>query len=119
MTELDAGDRIWYPDDKSKRPRLKRYLDEMPGVLVGNVWTDIDPINSRAAERRGYPTQKPEALLERVIGASSNESDTVLDPFCGCGTSVAVAQRMHRRWAGIDITHLAIGVIRNRMRELC
>ena len=101
MTELDAGDRIWYPDDKSKRRRLKRYLDEMPGVLVSNVWTDIDPINSRAAERLGYPTQQPEALLERVIGASSNESNTVLDPFCGCGTSVAVAQRMHRRWVGM------------------
>jgi DNA modification methylase len=85
MARLDAEGLIWYPDTKDKRPRLKRFLDEMSGVLMGNVWTDIDPINSRAAERLGYPTQKPEALLERIITASSNEGDVVLDPFCGCG----------------------------------
>jgi site-specific DNA-methyltransferase (adenine-specific) len=115
MAELDRQGRIWYPSDKCKRPRLKRYLDEMSGVLMGNVWTDINPINSQAQERLGYPTQKPEALLERIIRASSNEGDVVLDPFCGCGTAIAAAQKVHRRWIGIDITHLAIGLIKNRL----
>jgi site-specific DNA-methyltransferase (adenine-specific) len=117
MARLDAEGLIWYPDTKDKRPRLKRFLDEMSGVLMGNVWTDIDPINSRAAERLGYPTQKPEALLERIITASSNEGDVVLDPFCGCGTAIAVAQRLKRNWIGIDITHLAIGLIKSRLRD--
>jgi site-specific DNA-methyltransferase (adenine-specific) len=115
MAKLDAADKIWYPDSKAKRPQLKRYLDEMSGVLLGNVWTDIDPINSRADERLGYPTQKPEPLLERIIQASSKEGDVVLDPFCGCGTAVAVAQRLNRQWIGIDITHLAITLIRHRL----
>jgi len=97
-------------------PRLKRYLDEQRGRPVGDVWTDIAPINARAAERLGYPTQKPEALLERIIMASSNEGDVVLDPFCGCGTTIAAAQRLNRRWIGIDITYLAIDLIRNRLR---
>lgn len=117
MAKLDAEGRIWYPDSKSKRPQLKRYLEEMEGVLVGNVWTDIDPINSRAQERLGYPTQKPEVLLERLITASSNEGDVVLDPFCGCGTAIAVAQRLNRNWIGIDITHLAVGLIKSRLRD--
>jgi len=117
MARLDSEGRIWYPDSKSKRPQLKRYLGEMSGVLAGNVWTDIDPINSRAAERLGYPTQKPEALLERIIEASSNEGDWVLDPFCGCGTAIAVAQKLKRNWIGIDITHLAIGLIKSRVRD--
>jgi site-specific DNA-methyltransferase (adenine-specific) len=118
MAELDAAGRIWYPDDKVKRPRLKRYLDEMPGRLVGNVWTDIFPINSQAAERLGYPTQKPLALLERIINASSNPGDVVLDPFCGCGTAIAAAQKLGRRWIGIDITHLAVALIRYRMTAM-
>ncbi len=117
MARLDAEGRIWYPSDNSKRPRLKRYLDEMPGVLLGTVWTDIPPINSQAQERLGYPTQKPEALLERIIKASSNEGDVVLDPFCGCGTTIQVAQRLNRRWVGIDITHLAIGLIKKRLSD--
>ena len=116
MAKLDAEGRIWYPDSKSKRPQLKRYLEEMSGVLMGNVWTDIPPINSRAQERLGYPTQKPEALLERIITASSNKGDTVLDPFCGCGTTIAVAQRLERRWIGIDITHLAISLMKHRLK---
>jgi len=98
-------------------PQLKRYLDEQRGKPFGDVWTDIPPINSQARERLGYPTQKPEALLERIIRASSNEEDTVLDPFCGCGTTIAVAQRLGRRWIGIDITHLAIGLIRHRLHD--
>jgi DNA modification methylase len=117
MAKLDSEGRIWYPDSKSKRPQLKRYLDEMEGVLAGNVWTDIDPINSRAQERLGYPTQKPETLLERIIKASSNESDLVLDPFCGCGTAIAVAEKLKRRWIGIDITYLAINLVQRRLRD--
>lgn len=116
MTELDAQGRIWYPDDLSKRPRLKRYLDEMPGALFGTIWTDIPPINSQAAERLGYPTQKPLALLERIIQASSNEGDVILDPFCGCGTAVHAAHKLNRQWIGIDITHLAIAVIETRIK---
>ncbi len=99
------------------RPRLKTYLKDLPGVAVRDTWTDIDPINSAAAERLGYPTQKPEALLERIVKSSSNEGDTVLDPFCGCGTTIAVAQRLNRNWIGIDITHLAIGLIKSRLRD--
>jgi hypothetical protein len=86
-------------------------------IIVGDVWTDIVSINSQAAERLGYPTQKPEELLERILQASSNEGDTVLDPFCGCGTTIAVAHRLKRRWIGIDITHLAINLIRHRLRD--
>src|SRR5205085_7708005 len=91
--------------------------DEMPGVTLGDLWDDIPPINSQAKERLGYPTQKPEALLERIIEASSNEGDTVLDPFCGCGTAVAVAHRLHRRWIGIDITHIAITIVKHRLHS--
>jgi DNA modification methylase len=98
-------------------PRYKRYLDEMNGVAVGDMWWDISAINSQAAERLGYPTQKPEALLERIIKASSNEGDVVLDPFCGCGTAVAAAQTLNRRWIGIDVTHLAIGLIKTRLQD--
>jgi site-specific DNA-methyltransferase (adenine-specific) len=87
----------------------------MQGVPMQNLWDDISPINSQARERLGYPTQKPEALLERIIRSSSNEGDVVLDPFCGCGTSISVAERLHRKWIGIDITHLAITLIRHRL----
>ena len=82
-----------------------------------NLWDDIFPINSQAQERLGYPTQKPEALLERIIKASSNEGDVVLDPFCGCGTAIAVAERLKRRWIGIDITYLAINLVQRRLRD--
>ena len=98
-------------------PSLKRYLDEQRGRPFGDVWTDIPPINSQAKERLGYPTQKPEALLERIINASSNEGDVVLDPFCGCGTAVAAAERLNRQWIVIDITHLAISLIRHRLHD--
>ena len=82
-----------------------------------DVWADIPPLMGSAQERLGYPTQKPEALLERIISASSNEGDMVLDPFCGCGTAVAVAERLNRRWIGIDITHLAISLMKSRLRD--
>lgn len=117
MQDLDAKGLLYFPKDKSGRLRIKRYLDEMPGTPFGNVWDDISPINSQAQERLGYPTQKPEALLERLIKASSNEGDTILDPFCGCGTAISVAQRLNRNWIGIDITHLAIGLIKSRLRD--
>ena len=98
-------------------PRYKRYLDEQRGKPFGDVWTDIPPINSQAAERLGYPTQKPIALLERIIQASSNPGDWVLDPFCGCGTSIAAAEKLERRWIGIDITHLSIALQKYRLKE--
>ncbi len=98
-------------------PEYKRFLDEMPGVPLQDVWTDLGPIVAGSQERLGYPTQKPEALLERIIKASSIEGDIVLDPFCGCGTTINVAERLHRRWIGIDITHLAIALIRNRLQD--
>lgn len=94
-----------------------RYLDEMPGVPLQDLWTDLPPINSQAKERLGFQTQKPEALLERIINASSNEGDVILDPFCGCGTAIAVAERLKRRWIGIDITHLAISLMKSRLRD--
>lgn len=118
MTRLDSENRIWYPNSTDKRPRLKRYLDEMPGTLISNVWTDIPPINSQAQERLGYPTQKPIALLERIIEASSNPGDVVLDPFCGCGTAVVAAQKLDRKWLGIDVTHLAISLMKNRLVDM-
>ena len=97
--------------------RIKRYLDENEGVPLQALWDDIPPINSQSQERLGYPTQKPVALLERIIQASSNEGDVVLDPFCGCGTTVAAAQKLDRRWIGIDITQLAISLIRYRLGD--
>lgn len=98
-------------------PRYKRYLDEMKGTPVTSVWVDIPPINSQAQERLGYPTQKPLALLERIIQASSNKGDVVLDPFCGCGTAVHAAHKLGRQWIGIDITHLAISIIEQRLKN--
>lgn len=97
-------------------PQYKRYLDEMPGVPVQNLWDDVPVINNRSKEKLGYPTQKPEALLERIIRSSSNEGDIVLDPFCGCGTAVAVAQRLNRAWIGIDVTHLAVTLMKHRLQ---
>ncbi|MHB1244150.1 MAG: site-specific DNA-methyltransferase [Gaiellaceae bacterium] len=98
-------------------PQYKRYLDEMPGVPLQDVWSDVRPIGAQAAERLGYPTQKPEALLERIVQASSNPGDVVLDPFCGCGTTIAVAQKLGRPWIGIDITYLATALIKVRLRD--
>lgn len=123
MQKLHGEGRIYYPKkddgsfDYSKRPRLKRYLNEQKGSIITNVWTDISPLQHASAERLGYPTQKPQELLERIINASSNEGDVVLDPFCGCGTAIAAAQKLNRNWIGIDITHLAIGLIKLRMAD--
>jgi DNA modification methylase len=99
-------------------PQYKRYLDEMPGRPLQDIWDDIGPLNSQAKERLGYPTQKPEALLDRVIQASSNPGDIVLDPFAGCGTALASSQRLKRRWVGIDISPTACSLIKRRMAKL-
>jgi site-specific DNA-methyltransferase (adenine-specific) len=117
MEQLDREGRLFFPKKKDARLRKKIYLDESPGVPATDIWEDLPPIHASAAERLGYPTQKPRALLERIIAASSNPGDVVLDPFCGCGTAVDAAQKLGRRWIGIDVTHIAIGMIENRMRE--
>lgn len=114
MERLDREDRLHFT--RNGGIRLKRYLDESRGMPVQALWADIPALNSQAQERLGYPTQKPLALLERIIAASSNPGDIVLDPFCGCGTAVHAAEKLGRRWAGIDITHLAIGLIERRMK---
>lgn len=99
-------------------PRLKLYLDERNGTPCDDNWTDIPPINSQAAERLGYPTQKPMALLERIINASSNPGDVVLDPFCGCGTTITAAQKLGRQWIGIDVTPIATTLIQKRLFDM-
>lgn len=111
---LDSEGRIY---TRSKVPQLKRYLDEMPGQAIADLWADIPPINSRARERVGYPTQKPLALLERIIAASSNEGDLVLDPFAGCATACVAAEKLGRRWAGIDLSEKAVELVNLRLRE--
>jgi len=115
MERFERDGRLSY--SKSGMPSYKRYLDEMPGVALQDIWDDIPPISPRAAERLGYPTQKPLALLERIIAASTNPGDVVLDPFCGCGTAVDAAQHLGRGWIGIDVTHLAINLIKKRLRD--
>ncbi len=98
-------------------PAQKRYLDEMPGMPLGTWWDDIRPVQAQGSERLGYPTQKPLALVERIVSASSRPGDIVLDPFCGCGTATVAAQKLGRQWIGIDITYLAIAVMRQRLRD--
>ncbi|MBN2209447.1 MAG: restriction endonuclease [Candidatus Coatesbacteria bacterium] len=115
MERLDRQGRLHYTSQGI--PRLKRYLDESKGMPLQDVWYDVQPLRSWHVERLGYPTQKPEALLERIINASSNEGDVVLDPFCGCGTTIAAAQRLNRRWIGVDVTHLAVTLIKFRLRD--
>jgi site-specific DNA-methyltransferase (adenine-specific) len=113
LAELDAqGDMFW---TSSGIPRRKVRPGEEPGVTIDNLWTDIEAIGSQAEERLGYPTQKPVALLERIIQASSNPGDVVLDPFCGCGTTIDAAEKLGRQWIGIDITQLAITLIKKRL----
>ena len=112
---LDKAGLIYWPE-RGSVPRQKRYADENPGVSIQDVVRDISPIGAQAKERLGYPTQKPEALLERIIQASSNEGDVVLDPFCGCGTAVAAAQKLNRQWLGIDVTHLAVALMKSRLK---
>ena len=123
MRKLDADGRIHYPlkpdgrPDHSKRPALKRYLREQKGAVVGNIWSDIQPLQHASKERTGYPTQKPLALLDRIIRASSNEGDMILDPFCGCATALVAADRLGRQWAGIDLSPLAIRLVDERITQ--
>jgi site-specific DNA-methyltransferase (adenine-specific) len=117
MQQLDRENRLFFPAKEEARLRKKIYLDESPGVLTSDVWDDLPPIHASSSERLGYPTQKPLALLERIIQASSNPDDVVLDPFCGCGTAVHAAQKLGRQWIGIDITHLAVSLIEKRLND--
>ena len=117
LQKYDRENRLHFPSRPEGALRLKMYLDESPGIKLQNLWDDIPAIGSQAAERLGYPTQKPEPLLERIIKASSNEGNIVLDPFCGCGTAIAVAERLKRRWIGIDVTYLAINLVQRRLRD--
>ena len=117
MEQLDADGLLAFPKTTNGRIGRKHYLSEQAGSKVTDVWTDIRPIQASSAERLGYPTQKPLGLLERIIHASTDEGDLVLDPFCGCGTAVDAAQKLHRRWIGIDITYLAVDLIRKRLRH--
>lgn len=115
LEALDRDERIAW--SKTGRPYLKRYLHEQEGTPISSIITDIPPLSGAAVERLGYPTQKPAALLERIINASSNPGDVVLDPFCGCGTTIAAAQELGRSWIGIDVTHLAITLIKQRLKD--
>ena len=117
MKRYDRENRLHFPAKQGGQLRLKMYLDETPGVRLQNLWDDIPAVNSQAQERLGYPTQKPVALLERILATSSNPNEIVLDPFCGCGTAVHAAQKLGRRWIGIDITHLAISLIEKRLND--
>lgn len=118
LEELDREGRIIWPTKQDGVPRYKRYLDEMPGVAVQSIITDIPPLSAQSREKLGYPTQKPLALLERIIQASSNPGDVILDSFCGCGTAIAAAQKLGRKWIGIDITHLSIALQKYRLQEM-
>jgi hypothetical protein len=117
LDRADEAGLLHWPKKANGQPRFKQYLSISPGTPAQDMIIDIDPINSQAAERLGYPTQKPLALMERIIAASTNPGDVVLDPFCGCGTTVDAAQRLGRRWIGIDITYAAIDVIKWRLRD--
>lgn len=117
MQQLDADNQLMFPKKPNGRIRRKNYMMELKGRPIGDVWTDISPLNSQAAERLGYPTQKPLALIERILGASSRPGDVVLDPFCGCGTTIDAAIRLDRRWVGIDVTYIAIDLIEKRLRH--
>ena len=115
MEELDRQGRLYFPNDKTGRIRVKRYLDESPGQIAQNFWTDISPINSQAHESAGYATQKPEALLERIIKTSSSEGDLIADFFCGSGTLAAVAEKLGRKWIASDLGKFGIHTTRKRM----
>lgn len=115
MKRLDAEGRVFYT--RNGIPRMKRYLDEARGLACQDVWSDIEALRSWHQERLGYPTQKPLSLLERIITASSHEGDVILDPFCGCGTTVEAAQSLKREWIGIDVTHYAVTLIEARLKR--
>ncbi|WP_439523156.1 DNA methyltransferase [Marivita sp.] len=115
LDEMDAAGLIHWPKKQGGMPQKKRYLDELPGMPVQDIIDDIRPVHNVGKERIGYPTQKPVALLERILEASTNPNDVVLDPFCGCGTTVHAAQNLGRKWIGIDVAYHAIEVISDRL----
>ncbi len=117
LDEYEKAGLVVWPDKPGGAPNLKYYLEENPGVPASDFWDDVPIISSNSPEALGYPTQKPVALLERIIAASSKEGNVVLDPFCGCGTTIHAAQKLNRQWIGIDITHLAIALIERRLKE--
>ena len=116
LEKMDALGMIHWPKKAGGMPQGKRFLEDAPGIPLQDIWTDIKPIHNISAERLGYPTQKPISLLERIIKASSDEGDTILDPFCGCGTSVEAAEALGRKWIGIDVTHYAVTLIERRLK---
>jgi len=118
LDELDRQGKIHWPKKTGGMPRLKQFKDESKGVLLQDVWTDIRPLHNLSGERIGYPTQKPVALLKRIIEASSNEGDLVLDPFCGCGTTIEACHALDRKWIGIDISGDAVDEIKGRMEKI-
>lgn len=117
LDQLDAMGRVVWPDKENGVPRYKRYLKDMPGLAIQSIIRDIPPISRNSAERLGYPTQKPQELLERIIRASSNEGDVVLDAYCGCGTTIDAAQKLKRKWIGMDITYQSIAVVLKRLED--
>ena len=117
MEQWDKEGRIHFPKNKAGRLRRKSFSDELKGMPIQNLWDDIDQISAHSTERTGYPTQKPLALLERIIRASSNEGDMVLDPFCGCATACVAADRLNRRWVGIDISPKAVELVNMRLQQ--
>ncbi len=114
MKQLDSENRLWFPENKEGRIRLKRYLDEMEGKLVPDLWDEVGTLQA-SSEKVAYPTQKPEALLERIIKTSSNENDIVADFFCGSGTTAAVAEKLNRKWIVSDLGKFAIHTTRKRL----
>jgi site-specific DNA-methyltransferase (adenine-specific) len=117
LDRLDASGKIHWPAKNGRMPRLKQYPQDLKGIPLQDTIVDIRPMHNLSDERLGYPTQKPLALLERIVQASSNTKDVVLDPFCGCGTAVHAAQKLGRQWIGIDVTHLAISLIEKRLTD--
>ena len=119
IQELEAAGRVCFPKKLNGMPRLKRYLHENKGVVPSSIWTDISPVQSHSKEKTGYPTQKPVTLLERIIKASSNPNDLILDPFCGCATTLVTAEKLGRQWIGIDISPKGVELVKYRFnREL-
>lgn len=118
LDKLDKKGMIHWPKKEGGMPRLRVYEDQLGGMPPQDVWNDIRPLHNLSPERLGYPTQKPVALLKRIIEAASNPGDWILDPFCGCGTAIEAAELLHRHWIGIDITWLAINLIKGRTRKM-
>jgi len=118
LDELDKMGRIHWPKKAGGMPRLKVYEDELDLMPLQDLWTDIRPIHNLSSERLGFQTQKPEELLERIINSCTKMGDWILDPFCGCGTAIIAAEKLHRHWIGMDITWLAINLVKGRLNDM-